>query len=36
VPVPHGRYVAQLVTIAGDSETPVGAPQAFIVRPLPQ
>jgi photosystem II stability/assembly factor-like uncharacterized protein len=35
-PVPFGRYTAQLVTISGGAETPVGAPQSFMVRPLPE
>jgi hypothetical protein len=35
-PVPHGRYVAQLIKISGGTETPIGSAQPFFVRPLPQ
>ncbi len=35
-PVPLGRYTAQLVKLANGIETPVGAPQMFSVRPLPE
>jgi uncharacterized membrane protein YgcG len=33
--VDPGRYFAQLVKIAGGTETPIGAVQSFEVRPLP-
>jgi hypothetical protein len=35
-PVAPGRYFAQFVKVAGETVTPIGAPQSFEVKPLPQ